>query len=113
MARTVVGVLLWVLFCVQLSLLSSVEFHEYGPKRFAANGLFTGPFSEFSKKRQEERSYIVANEKQTKGIVGMILEDYHPIDPAPRSGASIRTGPIEHGSPVNPYIPKPPPPRQP
>ncbi|MCD9637710.1 hypothetical protein HAX54_021147 [Datura stramonium] len=38
------------------------------------------------------------------------LEDYRPIDPAPSSKASIRAGPIEHGTPLMPYIPKPSPP---
>ncbi|CAK7347448.1 unnamed protein product [Dovyalis caffra] len=38
------------------------------------------------------------------------LEDYHPIDPVPSSKASIKPGPIEHGTPLNPYIPKPSPP---
>ncbi|KAB2076203.1 hypothetical protein ERO13_A06G023200v2 [Gossypium hirsutum] len=37
------------------------------------------------------------------------LEDYrHRIDPVPSSKASIKPGPIEHGTPLNPYIPKPP-----
>lgn len=38
------------------------------------------------------------------------LEDYRPIDPVPRSKASIRPGPIQHGSPLIPFIPKPSPP---
>lgn len=38
------------------------------------------------------------------------VEDYHPIDPVPSSKASIKPGPIEHGSPLIPYIPKPSPP---
>ncbi|KAJ9166318.1 hypothetical protein P3X46_021092 [Hevea brasiliensis] len=40
----------------------------------------------------------------------LTLDDYHPIDPAPSSKASIKPGPIEHGTPLNPYIPKHPPP---
>ncbi|KAJ6872060.1 hypothetical protein NC651_031231 [Populus alba x Populus x berolinensis] len=39
------------------------------------------------------------------------LEDYHPIDPVPSSKTSIKPGPIEHGTPLNPLIPKPSPPR--
>lgn len=35
------------------------------------------------------------------------LEDYGPNDPAPSSKASIRPGPIQHGTPYIPYIPKP------
>ncbi|KAM3289633.1 putative protein isoform X1 [Capsicum chacoense] len=38
------------------------------------------------------------------------LEDYRPIDPVPSSKASVRAGPIEHGTPLMPYIPKPSPP---
>ncbi|KAL3732962.1 hypothetical protein ACJRO7_022479 [Eucalyptus globulus] len=38
------------------------------------------------------------------------LEDYGPIDPVPSSKASIRPGPIDHGTPVMPFIPKPSPP---
>ncbi|KAL3812326.1 hypothetical protein ACJIZ3_013594 [Penstemon smallii] len=38
------------------------------------------------------------------------LEDYRPIDPVPNSKASIRHGPIQHGTPLMPYIPKPAPP---
>ncbi|KAK9023428.1 hypothetical protein V6N11_003648 [Hibiscus sabdariffa] len=41
------------------------------------------------------------------------MDDYHPIDPVPSSKASIKPGPIEHGSPLIPYIPKPPPPDNP
>ncbi|ESQ40108.1 hypothetical protein EUTSA_v10015166mg [Eutrema salsugineum] len=37
------------------------------------------------------------------------LEDYNfPVDPSPTTKASIKPGPIEHGNPLNPYIPKPP-----
>ncbi|KAL3505067.1 hypothetical protein ACH5RR_034908 [Cinchona calisaya] len=38
------------------------------------------------------------------------LEDYRPIDPVPSSKASIRPGPVQHGTPLMPYIPKPSPP---
>ncbi|XP_015060881.1 uncharacterized protein LOC107006879 [Solanum pennellii] len=38
------------------------------------------------------------------------LEDYRPIDPVPSSKASVKPGPIEHGTPLMPYIPKPSPP---
>nr|GEU90484.1 hypothetical protein [Tanacetum cinerariifolium] len=40
----------------------------------------------------------------------MDMLDYHRIDPAPNSKASIRHGPIQHDAPLGPYIPKPPPP---
>ncbi|KAH9606178.1 hypothetical protein KSS87_009508 [Heliosperma pusillum] len=35
------------------------------------------------------------------------LEDYRPNDPSPSSKASVRPRPIEHGSPLLPYIPTP------
>ncbi|KAL2471573.1 Uncharacterized protein Adt_39709 [Abeliophyllum distichum] len=33
------------------------------------------------------------------------LDDYRPIDPVPSSKASVRPGPIQHGTPLMPYIP--------
>ncbi|XP_039069903.1 uncharacterized protein LOC120216609 [Hibiscus syriacus] len=48
----------------------------------------------------------IGNEKQNN----VDMEDYHPIDPVPSSKASIKPGPIEHGTPLIPYIPKPSPP---
>ncbi|EOA21894.1 hypothetical protein CARUB_v10002375mg [Capsella rubella] len=57
-------------------------------------------------------SFSVASSEMKLG-----LEDYNfPVDPSPTTKASIKPGPIEHGSPLNPYIPKPPsssPPPQP
>ncbi|KAF8025044.1 hypothetical protein BT93_F2025 [Corymbia citriodora subsp. variegata] len=41
------------------------------------------------------------------------LEDYHPVDPAPSSKTSVKPGPIVHGTPLMPYIPKPSPPAPP
>lgn len=37
-------------------------------------------------------------------------EDYPQFDLTPNSKASIRNGPIEHGTPLIPYIPRPTPP---
>nr|GMD96381.1 Unconventional myosin-VIIb like [Ipomoea batatas] len=37
-------------------------------------------------------------------------DDYGPIDPVPNSKASVRPGPIQHGTPLMPYIPIPSPP---
>ncbi|GMI77404.1 hypothetical protein HRI_001409800 [Hibiscus trionum] len=53
------------------------------------------------------KGYNPSNEKKS----GVDLEDYrHRIDPVPSSKASIKPGPIEHGTPLNPFIPKPSPP---
>ncbi|XP_060199344.1 uncharacterized protein LOC132627786 [Lycium barbarum] len=45
-----------------------------------------------------------------EGEAGKInLEDYrHPMDPVPSSKAYVRPGPIQHGTPLMPYIPKQP-----
>ncbi|GMH03175.1 hypothetical protein Nepgr_005014 [Nepenthes gracilis] len=39
-------------------------------------------------------------------------EDYRPVDPSPSSKA-VRPGPIQHSTPLMPYIPKPSPPNHP
>ncbi|KAL8172030.1 hypothetical protein V2J09_023834 [Rumex salicifolius] len=41
------------------------------------------------------------------GDVG--LDDYGPVDPSP-SSKKLRPGPIQHGTPLIPYIPRPSPP---
>ncbi|KAG9147139.1 hypothetical protein Leryth_005380 [Lithospermum erythrorhizon] len=46
------------------------------------------------------------NIEEKKGQI-IEVEDYRPIDPVPSSKASVRPGPIQHGSPLIPYIPKP------
>ncbi|KAJ8448459.1 hypothetical protein Cgig2_022087 [Carnegiea gigantea] len=61
-----------------------------------------------------ERSSRILKEKVPHSIFGgelhggdVSLEDYRPFDPSPSSKASIRPGPIQHGTPLNPYIPTP------
>ncbi|KAL8487632.1 hypothetical protein ACS0TY_024085 [Phlomoides rotata] len=41
------------------------------------------------------------------------LQDYRRIDPIPSSRDSITAGPIEHGTPLMPYVPGPSPPPEP
>ncbi|PIN12404.1 hypothetical protein CDL12_14980 [Handroanthus impetiginosus] len=41
------------------------------------------------------------------------LQDYRPINPVPSSKASIRPKPVQHGTPLMPYVPKPSPPPHP
>ncbi|XP_022937047.1 uncharacterized protein LOC111443464 [Cucurbita moschata] len=41
------------------------------------------------------------------------LDDYPTIDPVPSSKTSVKPGPIEHGAPLLPHMPIPPPPDQP
>ncbi|XP_021732942.1 uncharacterized protein LOC110699722 isoform X2 [Chenopodium quinoa] len=56
---------------------------------------------------KENRFGFIFAQGNSNGDVN--LEDYGPVDPSP-SQASIDHGPIEHGSPSHPYIPKPKPP---
>ncbi|KAJ8773284.1 hypothetical protein K2173_028461 [Erythroxylum novogranatense] len=60
-----------------------------------------------SRKLKEKGHNRVTESKNNHNVN---LEDYNPIDPVPSSKASIKPGPIEHGTPLNPYIPKPSPP---
>ncbi|KAH7575388.1 hypothetical protein ACOSP7_005064 [Xanthoceras sorbifolium] len=43
----------------------------------------------------------------------MNLDDYSPVDPVPSSSATVTSGPIEHGTPLLPNIPKLTPPYRP
>nr|ACU16252.1 unknown [Glycine max] len=69
-----------------------------------------------SRKLKESDSGTIKSRSNNKGDIGQVtLNDYNPIDPVPSSSkASINPGPIEHGTPLNPYIiPKPSPPNHP
>ncbi|XP_027333699.1 uncharacterized protein LOC113848409 [Abrus precatorius] len=68
-----------------------------------------------SRKLKENGSSIRSNIKKKGNIGEVTLNDYNPIDPVPSSSkAAVNPGPIEHGTPTNPYvIPKPPPPSHP
>lgn len=51
------------------------------------------------------------NNHEENGYGNVDVDDYLPIDPVPSSkAAALRPGPIEHGTPLMPYIPKPAPP---
>ncbi|KAK9215773.1 hypothetical protein WN944_007779 [Citrus x changshan-huyou] len=63
-------------------------------------------------RKLKENGYNPSTTKKSQ--VGQVnLDDYHRIDPVPSSKASMQPGPIEHGSPLIPYIPKPSPPGNP
>ncbi|CAI0464852.1 unnamed protein product [Linum tenue] len=65
-----------------------------------------------SRKLQEHwKSEQQQEAEEEAGDVG--LEDYRPIDPVPSSKAAVKPGPIEHGTPLNPFIPRSPPPTPP
>ncbi|XP_048332070.2 uncharacterized protein LOC107433730 [Ziziphus jujuba] len=64
-------------------------------------------------RKLKENDYNPSTLEIMKDAHTVTLEDYHPIDPVPSSKASIKPGPIEHGSPIIPFIPKPSPPGHP
>ncbi|CAL9160146.1 unnamed protein product [Musa hybrid cultivar] len=64
-------------------------------------------------RKLEVNSYIAGAIRSTKDSTSMNVEDYPSFDPAPSSKATIKTGPIEHGIPLMPYIPRPTPPGHP
>ncbi|GMN34950.1 hypothetical protein TIFTF001_005016 [Ficus carica] len=66
-----------------------------------------------SRKLKETSYKPNIKENNKRGSDNVNLEDYHPIDPVPSSKASVKPGPIEHGAPIIPYIPKPSPPDHP
>ncbi|CAL1410616.1 unnamed protein product [Linum trigynum] len=72
----------------------------------AAAAITSRKLQEDSKSEQHS-----AEEEAAGDVVG--LEDYRPIDPVPSSKASVKPGPIEHGTPLNPFIPRSPPPTPP
>ncbi|KAK0576795.1 hypothetical protein LWI29_023372 [Acer saccharum] len=74
----------------------------------------SGAFTIMATSRKlKENGYVNPSTNKKHGVGKVNLEDYHPIDPAPSSKASIKPGPIQHGSPLIPYIPKPSPPPTP
>ncbi|XP_022772234.1 uncharacterized protein LOC111314885 [Durio zibethinus] len=95
----VVGTALFVFTFSSSSSIHGMEFSQHGD-----GTSLTG-----TSRKLRGNGYNPSNEK--KGNVD--LEDYHPIDPVPSSRGSINPGPIEHGSPLIPYIPKPSPPGHP
>ncbi|KAL7175607.1 hypothetical protein ACSBR2_029244 [Camellia fascicularis] len=62
-------------------------------------------------RKHKENCHASITDKNNSGSVK--LEDYSPIDLIPSSKASVRPGPIQHGTPLMPYIPKPSPPDNP
>ncbi|XP_059631136.1 uncharacterized protein LOC132274010 isoform X2 [Cornus florida] len=70
------------------------------------NGMMTA-----TSRRLKEKGYTSSTDNSAAGSVN--LDDYRPIDPVPSSKNSIRPGPIQHGTPIRPYIPRPSPPGNP
>ncbi|WJX46917.1 hypothetical protein P8452_33660 [Trifolium repens] len=65
-----------------------------------------------SRKLKENVHTIKSNEKVDMGNQ-ITLEDYNPVDPSPGASKNVNPGPIEHGTPLMPFIPKSPPPGHP
>lgn len=108
------GFVFWVLFFVfgtAMVLLSfSTEASTSAVPDMALTSYGDGMAVMARNRKLKENGYA----SRTKSDVGGVnLEDYHPIDPVPSSKASIRPGPIQHGTPFMPYIPKPSPPGHP
>ncbi|WVY92153.1 hypothetical protein V8G54_037667 [Vigna mungo] len=47
------------------------------------------------------------------GDMGEVTLTDYDVDPVPTSSKFLEPGPIQHGSPLNPYIPRPSPPDKP
>ncbi|KAK1554647.1 hypothetical protein Q3G72_015179 [Acer saccharum] len=106
----------WVLF---LMLAPALMFFSF-PKNNTSSSIpdmdfeHSGAFTIMATSRKlKENGYVNPSTNKKHGVGKVNLEDYHPIDPAPSSKASIKPGPIQHGSPLIPYIPKPLPPPTP
>ncbi|CAM0871646.1 unnamed protein product [Alopecurus aequalis] len=59
-------------------------------------------------RRLKENMHTITN----RSLQDVRADDYQPVDPSPSSKASIKPGPIEHGTPLFPYVPGYPPPAQ-
>ncbi|XP_059637110.1 uncharacterized protein LOC132279193 [Cornus florida] len=105
-----------VLFCVIGTALMFLSFFNKGSTSSVPDTAFTShrngmTMTATSRKLKE---HVHTSSSSDKGDAGNVnLEDYQPVDPVPSSKASIKPGPIEHGTPLMPNIPKPSPPGQP
>ncbi|KAG6469121.1 uncharacterized protein LOC122035007 [Zingiber officinale] len=66
----------------------------------------------FSNRKRKDNRYHTVNIRNDKDLASINKADYPHYDPPPSSRAIIDHGPIEHGTPLMPYIPRstPPPP---
>ncbi|XP_057532509.1 uncharacterized protein LOC130810454 [Amaranthus tricolor] len=98
-------------FCMLLLgfiLFSFNSFSRANPSLLVSGSVFDGddPISRATSSNLKENKYgSKINQGSSDGEVN--LEDYRPFDPSPSSKASVRPGPIEHGTPLMPYIPSP------
>lgn len=61
----------------------------------------------------QERHYDVSTTLKNRELGSINQEDYPRFDPSPSSKAAINSGPIEHGTPLMPYVPRVTPPAHP
>ncbi|XP_028092577.1 uncharacterized protein LOC114292750 [Camellia sinensis] len=109
------GFVLWVLFVAVGTTLIFLSFSTEGRTSSVPDMALTrhgdGMAVMARNRKLKENGYASSTDKSNAGSVN--LEDYNPIDPVPSSKASLRPGPIQHGTPLMPYIPKPSPPGHP
>ncbi|KAM7514405.1 hypothetical protein LguiA_003988 [Lonicera macranthoides] len=100
---------LWVLFLVVGSALICFCFSNEATTYSSYGMAFTGSENHVSmtatNRKLKEKIDTQSSDKSEADNIN--LEDYRPIDPVPSSKASIRPGPIQHGTPLMPFIPKP------
>ncbi|PON54274.1 hypothetical protein PanWU01x14_196640 [Parasponia andersonii] len=106
----------WVMFFVVWTALMFLNISSYITGSRVHDMLFTnhgdGSTGIVISRKLKETNYK-QNIKGNRDEATVKLDDYHPIDPVPSSKASVKPGPIEHGTPLIPYIPKPSPPDHP
>ncbi|WVZ55908.1 hypothetical protein U9M48_006509 [Paspalum notatum var. saurae] len=90
-------------------LLMGVVFNARSAKNFTDTGY--GSLKLNVRRLKEPYTFTV---QKTRGLENNRMDDYQPVDPSPSSKATIRPGPIEHDTPILPYVPQyPPPPSHP
>ncbi|XP_038983396.1 uncharacterized protein LOC103705283 isoform X2 [Phoenix dactylifera] len=109
----------WILFLAAGAALSlSRSGGNVGDSAYTSHGIETalpieGVTAMITNRKLKERSYSINTAKSTIDFGRINLEDYPRFDPVPSSRAAITAGPIEHGTPLMPYVPRPTPPNHP
>lgn len=102
---------LWILFMVMGT--SSLVFLASTSSSSFTGSAFRSATVRTNRKLKENRLGQSNCTEKKRDLGSTNLEDYRPFDPSPSSRACIQPKPIEHGTPLNPYIPKPTPPAPP
>ncbi|KAK4274637.1 hypothetical protein QN277_017831 [Acacia crassicarpa] len=105
----------WVLFAMVGTILVCINFSSsiagFCFPALVSNSCDDSAIITVSRKLKENRIGVRSNKMD--GIGDVTLDDYQPVDPVPSSKATVKPGPIEHGAPLIPFIPKPSPPPAP